>query len=85
MPMKCALFDTQRRQAGEDVAGLDADIVVAVGVVGGLPASAIVEGDHFARRFGAARKMKRQFMKIAAIAGQAGQADDRPVPEFASP
>ena len=68
-------------QPGKDIAGLDADIIVAdIGIVGRLPASAIVEGNHLARYRGSRRKLKRQFVKVPRVAGQPGQADDRPVP-----
>ena len=73
------LADVQRIQPGQHVVGLDPDIVVAgVRVPVRAAAPAIVEGYDPAPRRRASRKVKRQFVEVACVAGQAGQAHHRP-------
>jgi hypothetical protein len=73
------LGDAERGQPGQYVARLDGQGVVAgIVVVLRQTAAAIVEGDDLPRRFRVARQIKRQFVEIARIAGQARQADRRP-------
>ena len=80
------LLDAERRQPGKDVAGFDADIVMAdIGIVGRLPAPAIVEGDDLARTVSPRRQMQRQLMKVAALRVRPGRQTTGQCPEFVSP
>jgi hypothetical protein len=73
--------DIERSEDGQYVRELQRErIVVRIGVVGGTPASARIDGEDQPRLGGVPAERQSKLMKVRAVAGEAGQADDREPP-----
>src|SRR5262245_2684102 len=76
---EACMVDAKRCQSGDDVFGLDDDVILLpVWIVGRLSTSPIIERDNFSRALAVLGEEHCQFMEVSGVSREARQADDRP-------